>query len=123
MLTQLVFIALPEEFFYRGYIQTRLAEAFRASRRGCDEVGDEGEEGEPRRILGISASNALASVLFAVGHVLIPVGGAILVTRAAVFFPSLVFGWLRERTDTIAASVVYHAGANLMVLMAAPHFF
>jgi hypothetical protein len=121
VLTQLVFIALPEEFFYRGYLQTRLSEAFAARRRARGESESEGEEG--RRVLGISASNALTSVLFALGHVLIPVGGAIMITRAAVFFPSLVFGWLRERTDTIAASVVYHAGANLMVLMAAPHFY
>ncbi len=117
LLTQLVFIALPEEFFYRGYLQTRIRDLLSARRKA------RAEGGEGRRILGISAPNLAASILFAIGHVLVPVGGAFMVTRAAVFFPSLVFGWLRERTDTIAASVVYHAGANLMVLLAAPHFF
>ncbi len=116
-LTQLVFIALPEEFFYRGYLQTRLADALRAWRRR------RGRDPEGRRPLGVSAQNFLTSVLFAVGHVVIPIGGVFVATRAAVFFPSLVFGWLRERTGTIAAPVVYHAAANLMVLASAPHFF
>lgn len=119
LMTQLVFIALPEEFFYRGYLQTRLKEILQARK----EAKSDGEGAERRRILGISGENLVTSVLFSLGHLLIPIGGAIVVARASVFFPSLVFGWLRERTDTIAASVVYHAGANLMVLLAAPHFF
>ena len=41
----------------------------------------------------------------------------------AVFFPSLVFGWLRERTGTIVAPTLYHAACNIMVLLTAPHFF
>jgi membrane protease YdiL (CAAX protease family) len=113
ILTQLVFIALPEEFFYRGYLQTRIQDAIKAKK----------PLSEGRRVLGISAPNVIASVLFALGHLLIPIGGVLLVTRLSVFFPSLLFGWLRERTGTIAAPIVYHAGANLMVLFAAPHFF
>jgi membrane protease YdiL (CAAX protease family) len=76
-----------------------------------------------RRILVISAENALTSLLFAAGHVLIPIGGVLMISRASVFFPSLAFGWLRERTGSIVAPVIYHAAANMMVLLAAPHFF
>jgi hypothetical protein len=128
ILTQLVFIALPEEFFYRGYLQTRIKDALDARRASKSSSVDadsteDAQVPEGRRILGVSASNVIASVLFAVGHLLIPIGGLLLVTRLSVFFPSLVFGWLRERTGTIAAPIVYHAGANLMVLFAAPHFF
>lgn len=133
VLTQLVFIALPEEFFYRGYVMTQLRRIFDA-RRGIS-LNSQLEDSLPedanqsahvprrRRFLLISAENAITSVLFALGHLLIPIGGVLLVGRAAVFFPSLAFGWLRERTGTIAAPVVYHAAANMMVLLAAPHFY
>lgn len=128
LLTQLVFIALPEEFFYRGYVMTQLRRFFDSRRATSPESRSEDENhgAQPpqrRRLLLISAENAVTSVLFALGHLLIPIGGVLLIGRAAVFFPSLAFGWLRERTGTIAAPVVYHAAANMMVLLAAPHFF
>ncbi|MFW5966181.1 MAG: myxosortase MrtP [Persicimonas sp.] len=117
-LTHLVFIALPEEFFYRGFLQTRIGQALAARR------AKRGDDASPRRFFGlISAKNLITSALFALGHLLIPIGGALSPARASVFFPSLAFGWLRERTGTIAAPVVYHATANLMILFAAPHFF
>jgi membrane protease YdiL (CAAX protease family) len=116
-LTQLLFIALPEEFFYRGYLQTRIADALDARKQRL------GDSSPRRRVLGISAENALTSLLFGLGHLLIPIGGVLVASRISVFFPSLLFGWLRERTGTIAAPVVYHAAANMMVLLASPHFF
>lgn len=125
LLTELMFIALPEEFFYRGYLLTRLKQFFDA-RASAKHPADSSTQDSPRkrrRFLGISAENLVVSLLFAVGHVLIPIGGVLMISRAAVFFPSLAFGWLRERTDSIVAPVVYHAAANMMVLLAAPHFF
>jgi membrane protease YdiL (CAAX protease family) len=111
-MTQLLFIALPEEYFYRGYLQTRLDQAFAAWR---------GSEKPPGKF-GISAGNLSASVLFGLGHLLVPVGGVLLITRFTVFFPSLVFGWLRDRTGGIAAPLVYHACCNMMVLVLAAHY-
>lgn len=121
-ITQIAFIALPEEFFYRGYLQTRIGEALEAYRR---ESGEESgsSESSTRSWLGISEQNVLASVAFGVGHLLIPVNGRIFVNRVAVAFPAVVFGWLRDRTNSIAASVVFHAGCNMLVLLAEPHFF
>lgn len=111
-LTHLVLVALPEEYFYRGYLQTRLDDLF----------GDT-EADEPTTFLGFSRANWATSGLFAIGHVLIPVGGTFSVGRAAVFFPSLLFGWLKERTGSIIAPTIFHAGANMMVLVAAVHYF
>lgn len=111
-ITQIFFIALPEEYFYRGYLLTRLGQAFRA-RAGAQ---------RSRRVLGITPENLLASFLFGIGHLLIPVGGVLLASRFSVFFPSLLFGWLREKTGGITASVVYHAGCNMMVLVMAVHY-
>lgn len=109
-LTHLLLIALPEEYFYRGYLQTRFSDLF-------------GDTDDPTTFLGISRANFLTSGLFAVGHVLVPVAGSFSLARASVFFPSLLFGWLRERTGSIIASTVFHAGANMMVLVLAVHYF
>ena len=119
LITQVAFIALPEEFFYRGYLQTRIGQAIGARREEDEESTIEGT----RSWFGVSEENLVASALFGVAHLLIPVGGQIMVNRISVFFPAIVFGWLRERTGTITASVVYHAGCNMLVLLAAPHFF
>jgi hypothetical protein len=92
---QVVIIALPEEAFYRGYLQSRLDDAF------------------PWRVrlLGAKVGVGLlvGSVIFALGHfatIREP-------TRLAVFFPSLVFGWLRARTKGIGAGIAFHASCNL----------
>lgn len=111
-LTHLLVVALPEEYFYRGYLQTRFSELF----------GDTDAD-DPRTFLGFSRANWLTSVCFAIGHVLIPVGGALSPARAAVFFPSLVFGWLRDRTGSIVAPTIFHAAANMMVLVVSVHYF
>lgn len=94
-LGQLLVIALPEEAFYRGYVQTSLQDAWPPE----------------RRLLGakLGAGWLLTSLLFAGGHVLTEPSPH----RLAVFFPALVFGWLRVRTGGIGASVAYHAGCNL----------
>lgn len=96
VLGQLLVIALPEEAFYRGYLQTQLDAHF------PKEV----------RIFGlpISWSIVLTSAVFAVGHFLtIPVPA-----RLAVFFPSLLFGAIRKREGGIGASLVFHALCNLL---------
>lgn len=102
---QLFLIALPEEFFYRGYLQARLASRW-------------GGRGIALGPLRLTQANVVTSALFAVGHVVI--GGD--PARLAVFFPSLLFGMLRERTDGIAAGVVFHACCNLMLQLVAVHY-
>lgn len=114
--TQILLIALPEEYFYRGYLQGRLGDAFDARREA------KGLTGPRPEFLGINAEVFVASLLFGIGHLLIPVGGVLLANRFAVFFPSLLFGALRRKTDSITAPVVYHAACNMMVLVAAVHF-
>lgn len=96
-LTQLVVVALPEEAFFRGYVQTRL-----------------GDRWAPRvRVLGATLSPPawlLASALFAIVHfVSIPHPA-----RLAVFFPGLLFGWMRARRGGIGAALVLHALSNVL---------
>ena len=95
-LGQLVVVALPEEAFFRGYLQTAL-----------DRAWDRRIE-----ILGAKIGPALllSSALFALGHLATIPHPA----RLAVFFPSLVFGWMRARTGGIGAGVAFHAMCNLL---------
>lgn len=112
--TQFILVAFPEEFFYRGWIQTKLERGFllRAKEAGR----------EPTDWFGFTPAIFWTSILFGIGHLVVPVGGVLLVNRMSVFFPSLIFGWLRRHTGSILASTIYHACSNLMVLVAAVHF-
>ena len=93
---QVLVIALPEELFFRGYLLGRL-EAHWPSRR---------------RLAGAPVGWALlvSALLFALGHFLVDFNPQ----RLAVFFPALVFGWLRARTGSIAAGTAFHASCNLL---------
>ncbi len=51
----------------------------------------------------------MTSAIFALGHLLTIHDPG----RLAVFFPSLVFGWLRARTGGVGASIAFHALCNL----------
>jgi uncharacterized protein len=101
---QLLVIALPEEAFFRGYLQTSLDRAWPPT----------------VRLLGASVGPGLlvSSAIFAVGHVLTDPHPA----RLAVFFPSLLFGWMRARTGGVGAGVVFHASCNLFVMLLARGF-
>jgi hypothetical protein len=94
---QILVIALPEEAFFRGYLQTSLDDVWPAR----------------VRVLGVDLGPAVVvtSLIFAVGHLLTSPHPA----RLAVFFPSLLFGWLRSRTGGVGAGVLFHAACNLLV--------
>jgi hypothetical protein len=90
-------VALPEEFFYRGYILGRLNDIFTSR----------------IHLLGVKVGFGfiLQAVLFAMGHYLIDFHPG----RLAVFFPALVFGWLRLKRGTIVAPVLFHAASNIFM--------
>jgi len=99
LLYHLACVALPEEVFYRGYMQSRLNEVFAA------------------RINLFSGRVGFGwlytTALFALGHYLIDFR----VNTLATFFPGLVFGWLRERTGSVVAPTIFHALCNGTVLL------
>ncbi len=88
VLSQLLVVALPEEFFFRGFVQGRLQEAL-----------------SPRRALLYTA------LLFALGHYLVTFDPAAL----SVFFPGLLFGLLRLWTGSVLAGTLFHATCNLFM--------
>ena len=94
-LHQFAAVALPEEVFFRGFLQSRLNRAL----------------GRPWRILGAPAGWGLpvTAVVFTAFHL---VQGIHLWT-AGIIAPALVFGWLRERSDSVTAPAVFHALSNI----------
>jgi len=97
VLAQLVMVALPEEAFFRGFVQTRLSDAWPASRKLL------GADIDPRALVGQAALFALVH-LAAEPHL----------DELATFFPGLLFGWLRARRGGIGAAVVLHALSNVL---------
>jgi uncharacterized protein len=97
LLAQLVVVALPEELFFRGYVQGRLEDAL-----------------PPKwTLLGARVGWAwiLGAALFGLGHFLVTFEPQML-TR---FFPGLVFGWMYARTRSILPSTIFHAACNLIM--------
>ena len=93
---QVLIVAVPEEVFFRGYLLERLEAIWPPGVRvGGAKVG-----------MALLAS----SVLFALGHVLVDLNPQ----RLAVFFPALIFAWIRARTGSLAAGAAFHALCNLL---------
>ncbi len=99
-MTHLFFVALPEEFFFRGYLQDGLNAAY--SRNW--------------RVLGGACGLAwlLTALIFAVSHSAITVRW----WHIFIFFPGLAFGWLREKSGTILAPMLFHAFSNTFAFWA-----
>lgn len=96
VLSQFLVVALPEELFFRGYLWSRLEQRWPSRKRLF---------GAP-----VGPTWLLSSVLFAVGHVAVDLDPR----RFAVFFPALVFGWMRARSGSIVAGLTFHALCNLL---------
>jgi hypothetical protein len=96
-LNQLLVVSLPEEMFYRGWMQTTWAGT---------------APGRRVRVLGAGLGRGFVATqaLFALGHLV-----SLQPWRVATFFPGLLFGWLRSRTGDLAAPVVAHALSNLFL--------
>lgn len=95
ILTEIFLIALPEEIFYRGFLQTRLLEKWP----------------NKKIVLGIPIGKAviITNLFFALGHFV----GEYQFYRLLPFFPGLLFSMLRMRSGSITGAVIYHASSNL----------
>ncbi len=92
---QLFFVALPEEVFFRGYLQETLG----------------------NNLKGV----VIVSVFFALGHfftLCVPSGlaGGICTQSVLTFFPSLIMGFLYARTGTLWGSITFHFLSNIVYI-------
>jgi len=83
-ITTLLLAAIPEEWFFRGYFMTRLG--------------------------GDSRANLISSVFFSLMHGL--TRGWLIAPQ--VFLPSLLFGWVFQRSRNLPLVILLHALSNLM---------
>jgi membrane protease YdiL (CAAX protease family) len=96
VLAQLIVIALPEEAFFRGYLQTALSDL----------------TAKRQRVLGVELALGpwvVQAALFGAVHFMVEPHPA----RLAVFFPALLFGWTRAWRGGIGAAIALHAMSNL----------
>lgn len=87
-------VALPEEMFYRGFLEHRLERLWPTRLRVL--------------LIPLSRTVILASALFALGHFL----GEYNPARLGPFFPAFVFSALTRRSQSICGAVVYHGSSN-----------
>jgi uncharacterized protein len=95
VLTQFLVVAIPEELFFRGYLQRRLDDLV-----------------PPKfKLFGVflGPSLLLAALAFALAHFISPPNAARLLT----FFPGLAFGFLRSATKGIWAGAIFHGLCNV----------
>ncbi len=88
---------LLEEIVFRGGLQTFLLERefFRKRKFG---IG----------VANVSAANIVTSLAFAAAHLIYQTP----LWACLVFIPSLVFGWARERYDSVIPPILLHAFYN-----------
>jgi membrane protease YdiL (CAAX protease family) len=94
-LYQFLYVAVGEELFFRGYVQTNITHAIGRLRWKSANLG---------QYLGIAVSAAV----FAVAHLVTQGHGASLLT----FFPGLLLGWLFARSGSLLAPILFHGLAN-----------
>lgn len=100
LLHDLAFVALPEEWLFRGVLQPAL----------------ERPGGPARRLLGapLGRGALLSALLFGLAHALLELSPARLVTA----LPGLWFAWLRARTGSVLPGTCAHAAANAALVLA-----
>lgn len=98
-LLMLLGVALPEELFFRGFVQGKFNKFF----------------GRKFQLLGVrfGVGLVLADLLFTLVHLAYSTE----IIRFLVFFPGLIFGFLREKYGSIFPAVVFHAVSNLFMLL------
>ena len=103
--TEVIVVAIPEELFFRGYLHGELEKRWPARRRLWGG--------------GLGRALLLSSALFAVAHLAITPDPR----RLLVFFPGLLFGWMRSATGSIVTGATCHASANLLMKVLATTYF
>jgi len=102
---QFMYVAIAEEVFFRGYVQSNILRLTNPSKNG-------------QRRLWKWLSIVLTAACFAVAHIIIQ-GKVILVLT---FLPGLILGWLFIRTRSLLAPILFHGLANTCYCVMAATF-
>jgi membrane protease YdiL (CAAX protease family) len=96
LLYQFLYVAVAEEVFFRGYVQTNVARVL-ATRPWRS------------RAVGEGVVLLLSAACFAVAHALVQ--GRVL--SLLTFFPGLLLAWLFSRTRVLLTPILFHGLANV----------
>lgn len=96
IVVQFLLVALPEEVFFRGYLQNQFGNNIKAI--------------------------IIVSVLFSIAHLTTiclfgGAGGMTCAQNGLTFFPSLVMGYLYYKTGTLWSSILFHFFANIVHIL------
>lgn len=92
----IVWQPLIEELFFRGVLQGQLIQ----------------KKWFAHQYWGLSRANVLVSLLFVLAHIF----AHSMLWALAVFLPSLVFGWFRDRYQCIYPALVLHSFYNAVLV-------
>ncbi|UCB55208.1 MAG: JDVT-CTERM system CAAX-type protease [Thiotrichales bacterium] len=95
-LSLVIWQPIVEEILFRGILQGQLIKT----------------KWGPRSLLNISAANGVTSILFAGIHMI----NNSPVFALTVFAPSLLFGYFRDRCNSIYPSILLHSAFNALVI-------
>lgn len=105
IITQIFVVALPEELFYRGFLQSAFLRKW------------------PNRfqIFGVPAGGAivLVNIIFALGHFV----GSFSPTRLLTFFPGLIFSYFVYKNKSLLSAILFHAACNILSQILYASFF
>jgi len=105
LLYQFMYVAVAEEVFFRGYVQTNILRLTNASK-------------SVQCRLWKWISIALSAACFSVAHIIVR-GNVLLVLT---FLPGLILGWLFIRTRSLLAPILFHGLANACYCLMAAAF-
>lgn len=99
ILTQIFVVALPEELFYRGYLQGTLLKRW------------------PNHhfIFGLPVGKAviITNLIFACAHLL----GTWSILRLLTFFPGMLFSYLVYKNKNLVSAILFHATCNIVSMI------
>lgn len=97
LLSHIFAVAIPEELFFRGFLQGRLNQIF--------------EKKFTFKGTSFGYGLFISNLLFAISHLV----AFLHPFRIAVFFPGIIFGYLRERYSSILPPAIFHALSNVLL--------
>lgn len=88
IIMQIFLVALPEELFFRGFLQGSLLKSG----------------------MSLALSVFLTNFLFAISHLALSLSP----TRLLTFFPGLIFSYLVCKNKSLLSPILYHAACNIL---------
>jgi len=68
--------------------------------------------------IGADISNVLQAIIFSLAHLSVPFNLFVFIYLILTFFLGLAFGAVIQKTDSLVGAILFHAGADIPVIIA-----